>query len=63
MINLLDSWNYPPKDLKLCSSQIHIWRVYLAQTASCLQSLEKTLSIDEQTKAEHFHFEKDRSHY
>jgi 4'-phosphopantetheinyl transferase len=63
MIDLLDSWNDPLKDLKLCSSEIHVWRVYLAQTVSCLQSLQQTLSIDERTKAEHFHFEKDRSHF
>ncbi|MCC3434017.1 MAG: 4'-phosphopantetheinyl transferase superfamily protein [Oscillatoriales cyanobacterium] len=59
----LPSWNSPPKDLKLASNEIHVWRVLLTQTASCLQSLEQPLSSDERTKAERFYFQKDRSQF
>jgi 4'-phosphopantetheinyl transferase len=63
MIDPLNSWNSPPKDLKLESNEIHVWRVFLAQTVSCLQSLQQTLSTDERTKAERFYFQKDRSQF
>ncbi len=63
MITAFDSWNSPPLDLTLDLGAIHVWRVSLAQTESCLQSLQQTLSTDEQTKAERFHFPKDRSQF
>ncbi len=62
-IDSLNSWNSPPKDRKLGSNEIHVWRVFLAQTASILQSLEQTLSRDERTKAQRFYFEKDRRQF
>lgn len=63
MIAAFDSWNSPPLDLTLDLGEIHIWRVSLAQTESCLQSLQQTLSTDERTKAEGFHFPKGRSQF
>ncbi|MBE9183761.1 4'-phosphopantetheinyl transferase superfamily protein [Microcoleus sp. LEGE 07076] len=63
MIAVPDSWNSPPLDLTLDINEIHVWRVSLAQTETCLQSLQQTLSTDEQTKAERFYFPKDRNQF
>ncbi|MEG4074515.1 4'-phosphopantetheinyl transferase superfamily protein [Microcoleus sp. Pol14C2] len=63
MITAFDSWNSPPQDLTLDLGEIHVWRVSLAQTESCLQSLQETLSPDERTKANGFHFPKGRSQF
>lgn len=63
MIAVVPSWNSPPLDLTLDLGEIHVWRVSLAQTASCLQSLQQTLSTDERTKADRFRFAKDRSQF
>lgn len=57
------SWNSPPENLTLDTNEIHVWRVSLAQAASCVRTLAETLSTDEQTKAERFHFPKDRSQF
>jgi len=63
MIAALTSWNSPPQNLTLEINEIHVWRVSLTQTETCLQNLQQTLSTDEQTKAERFHFPKDRSQF
>ncbi len=63
MIAALDAWNFPPQNLTLDINEIHVWRVSLAQTETCLQNLQQTLSTDEQTKAERFHFPKDRDKF
>ena len=63
MIAGLHSWNSSPKYLTLGNNEIHVWRVFLDQTAFCLQSLQQTLSIDEQTKAERFYFKKDQEQF
>lgn len=63
MIAVVPSWNSPPLDLTLDLDEIHVWRVSLAQTESCLQSLQQTLSTDERTKADRFRFPKDRSQF
>jgi len=63
MIAVVPSWNSPPLDLTLDLGEIHVWRVSLAQTESCLHSLQQTLSTDERTKADRFRFPKDRSQF
>ena len=63
MISVVPSWNSPPLDLTLELGEIHVWRVSLAQTESCLQSLQQTLSTDERTKADRFVFPNDRSQF
>lgn len=63
MISVVPSWNSPPLDLTLDLGEIHVWRVSLDQTESCLQSLQQTLSTDERTKADRFRFPKDRSQF
>ena len=63
MIAVVPSWTSPPLDLTLDLGEIHVWRVSLDQTESCLQSLQQTLSADERTKADGFRFPKDRSQF
>ncbi len=63
MISSIHSWNIPPKYLTLSSNEIHVWRVFLTQTASGVQSLQQTLSKDERIKAERFHFQKHREQF
>lgn len=63
MISVARSWNSPPLDLTLDLGEIHVWRVSLDQTESCLQTLQQTLSTDERTKADRFRFPKDRSQF
>lgn len=63
MIAVVASWNSPPQNLTLDIGSIHVWRVSQTQTQSCLESLLQTLSTDEQTKAQRFHFPKDRSQF
>lgn len=59
----VNSWSSPPKTLTLSSDEVHVWRASLKQAASCVQSLQQTLSVDEQGRAERFHFQKDREHF
>ncbi|WP_245876318.1 4'-phosphopantetheinyl transferase family protein [Tychonema bourrellyi] len=56
-------WKIPPKDLILNSDEVHVWRVDLEMRASCLQSLQESLSTDELKRAERFYFQKDRAHF
>ena len=63
MTALDGTWSFPPADLTLLSNDVHVWQIYLDQPASRLQQLAQTLSVDEQSKAERFYFEKDRKHF
>jgi 4'-phosphopantetheinyl transferase len=42
---------------------VHIWQVTLLQDVNCLARLQQTLSPDELTHAQRFHFERDRRRY
>jgi 4'-phosphopantetheinyl transferase len=44
-------------------SEIHIWHAALDRDESDLGRLQATLSPDEKTRADRFHFAKDRNHY
>jgi 4'-phosphopantetheinyl transferase len=63
MVTPLYSWNSPQKNLKLASNEIHVWRVFLQETASCLQSLQQNLSADELNRLERYYFQKDREQF
>jgi 4'-phosphopantetheinyl transferase len=63
MIAAFNSWHFPPQNLTLEVDRIHVWRIFLAEAASYLQRLQQTLSHDELTKAERFHFQKDRTQF
>jgi len=57
------AWCAPPATLELGSNEVHVWRATLDQTPSQHLSFLHNLSADEATRAERFHFEKDREHF
>ncbi len=57
------SFRPPPLDLELKTDEIHVWCASLDQPVSQFQRLRQTLSMDERTKAERFHFERDRKRF
>jgi 4'-phosphopantetheinyl transferase len=56
-------WLPPPTKLNLPANEVHVWRINLDQTEVELQNLFKTLSSDERTRAERFHFEQHRQRF
>ena len=56
-------WNSPPEALILDRDEIHIWRAILDLPISRVQALEQILAADERTRANKFHFPKDRTHF
>ena len=57
------SWDTPPKTLVLPNDAVHVWRASLHVPASCLCTLEETLTADELARAERFYFQKHREHF
>src|SRR5467141_4920713 len=51
----------PLPDLQ--TDQVHVWRVPLNQNPDCISELNEVLSPDERSRAERFHFEKDRNQF
>ena len=61
MMSELDcSWAYPPGDLVLNDDEVHVWCASLNQTASGIDRLAHSLSLEECKRAERFYFPKDR---
>ncbi len=58
-----DVWSSPPQTLKLERDEVHVWRASLDLEASSIQSLLRTLCVEEQQRAERFHFPKDRDRF
>lgn len=58
-----DVWSSPPQTLKLEKDEVHVWRASLDLEASSIQSLLRTLCVEEQQRAERFHFPKDRDRF
>lgn len=56
-------WKAPPEDLTISTDEVHVWRVFLDQPNSLIEGLAKTLSEEEQNRAERFYFQKDRNHF
>lgn len=59
----LPLWDSPPEILELGHNEAHVWRTTLDLPISRVRSLEQTLTADEITRAEQFHFQKDRMHF
>jgi 4'-phosphopantetheinyl transferase len=57
----MNHWLLPPASLSLAGNEVHIWKASLLW--NCTQPLYALLAPDEQTKAERFHFDRDRSSY
>lgn len=56
-------WNQANETLSLAPNQVHLWRVFLNQPAEQIQQLSQTLSADENSRANRFHFQKDRHNF
>ena len=56
-------WCSPPKNFKLSSDDVHVWRATLDQPAEYVRQLAQSLSEDERLRAERFYFERDRSRF
>jgi 4'-phosphopantetheinyl transferase len=57
------NWSSPPKDLRLESDAIHVWRATLDCESSVLHRLETLLSPDEKSRAARYIFQRDRDHF
>lgn len=56
-------WELSPKRHELAADEIHVWRADLEREESVIRQLEKTLSVDEQARANRFRFQRDRNHF
>ena len=59
----MPSWPPPPDQSSLETNDVHIWRASLEQSPTIVEELRQLLSPDEQSRADRFHFEKDRRHF
>ena len=57
------SWRRPPETTKLGDDEVHVWRASLARTPAQFRRLFNGLAVDEQARAERFHFDRDRTHF
>lgn len=56
-------WPAPPPLWTLGVREAHVWAVTLAQSAECIGRCAQALSPDEISRAERFHFERDRRRF
>lgn len=56
-------WHPPPKNLTLGNHDVHVWRAALDVPTDYLQQMVKTLSADEQQRADRFYFDRDRQRF
>jgi 4'-phosphopantetheinyl transferase len=56
-------WSIPPTTLTLANHEVHVWRANLDLPLEKVEELAKTLSADEQLRAQKFYFEKHRRHF
>lgn len=56
-------WRTPPINLVLAKNEVHVWRVNLDLPVEQIQELAKTLSADEQLRADRFYFEQHRQRF
>ena len=56
-------WEAGPHRVVLDDDEVHVWCASLEQGRDRVQALRRYLDEDERTRADRFHFEKDRRHY
>jgi 4'-phosphopantetheinyl transferase len=56
-------WPLPPPEVRLASSQAHLWCATMRAFAKEIPLLSALLSSAERQRADRFHFSKDRDHY
>ena len=54
------TWPQAPASVSPQTSEVHVWRVDLEQSEELVQKFRSTLEEDERSRADRFHFEKDR---
>lgn len=54
------TWPQAPASVSPQTGEVHVWRVDLAQPEGLVQRFRSTLEEDERSRADRFHFEKDR---
>ena len=59
----LPPWANPPERVSIGQHEVHVWRCALRAGAETVNSLEKTLSPDEVSRAERFRFPADRHRF
>lgn len=57
------TWNSPPHPLTLEESEVHVWRARLDWEDDLLEELHASLTPDERSRAERFHFSRDRRRF
>jgi 4'-phosphopantetheinyl transferase len=66
-MSLNNVWAAPPEQLTLLDDEVHVWRASLPWTPPSpppqLQSLRSLLAPDEVSRAQRFHFERDRASF
>ncbi|HUQ30513.1 MAG TPA: 4'-phosphopantetheinyl transferase superfamily protein [Pyrinomonadaceae bacterium] len=58
-----DNWNAPAADLRLGPDDVHVWRASLNSSTSCIKGLLEILDTDEQSRADKYHFKRDRERF
>lgn len=56
-------WSTPPEGLTLDNDAVHVWRASLDQNLFQGGSLERTLAVDERSRANRFYFRHDRDRF
>lgn len=56
-------WELPPPTLVLGRNEVHVWQASLEESAPELDRFLHNLSADERTRAEKFHFQRDRERF
>lgn len=54
------TWPEPPPSVSTQTGEVHVWRVDLEQPEELVQTFRSTLEENERSRADRFHFEKDR---
>lgn len=57
------AWTIPPEQLSLTSDEAHIWRAHLREAEARVPVFLKIIAPDERSRAEKFHFQKDRERF
>ena len=58
-----DLWPAPQQPVKLTTGEVHVWRRKLDETPANVTRLLATLADDEKSRAERFHFQRDRDRF
>lgn len=59
----VSDWLTPPADVSLNGNEVHVWRAYLDVKVPHVKHLRETLSAGELSRADRFHFQKDRDRF